>query len=101
MKDLQRRLGDKVRILQQSADARSGREDRARCTHASDDFDPRGVRSRKELALRYITQANAEGPLICLNCAALSPTLLESELFGHEKGAFTGATERKAGARVG
>jgi two-component system, NtrC family, response regulator AtoC len=39
----------------------------------------------------------ARGHFLCLNCATLSDTLLESELFGHEKGAFTGATESKAG----
>jgi Nif-specific regulatory protein len=53
----------------------------------------------KELIARAVHLASPRKvkPFICLNCAAISETLLESELFGHEKGAFTGAAERKIG----
>lgn len=53
----------------------------------------------KELVAKAVhkTSSRADGPFIALNCAAIPESLLESELFGYEKGAFTGAVRRKIG----
>lgn len=53
----------------------------------------------KELAARrlHFLSGRWQGPFVTLNCATLSPTLIESELFGHERGAYTGAEDRRIG----
>ncbi len=53
----------------------------------------------KELVAETLHELSerSDGPFVPLNCGAISPNLIESELFGHEKGSFTGATERRAG----
>jgi DNA-binding NtrC family response regulator len=55
--------------------------------------------SGKDWLARYLHEHSprASGPFFCINCAALAPELAESELFGHERGAFTGAASRKRG----
>ena len=52
----------------------------------------------KEMVARYIyNESRRDGPFVKVNCAAIPSELLESELFGYEKGAFTGAYRRKSG----
>ena len=97
---LRRRLGEETRMVGESPALQGiiGQVHRVATTKAT--VLVRGESGAgKELIARAIHEASdrAGGPFVCLNCAALSETLLESELFGHEKGAFTGATERKIG----
>ncbi len=56
-----------------------------------------GVGKEVVATLIHNNSLRAQGPMIRVNCAALSPNLVESELFGHEKGAFTGAMQQRIG----
>ena len=100
IKVLQEQLGSDVKIVGQSDAVREIIEKITLVAPTDATVLVRGESGvGKELVASAIHHASARagGPLICMNCAALSPSLLESELFGHEKGAFTGATDRKLG----
>jgi Nif-specific regulatory protein len=97
---LRRRLGEEWRMVGSSAGLQSIMTQIERVAASKATVLIRGESGAgKELVARAIHEAGGRrtAPFVCMNCAALSETLLESELFGHEKGAFTGATERKAG----
>ncbi|MGB7325831.1 MAG: sigma 54-interacting transcriptional regulator [Rubripirellula sp.] len=100
IRQLQTQLGDKVQIIGRSEPIADVIEKITLAAPTSATVLVRGESGvGKELVAAALHHASKRknGPLVCLNCAALSPTLLESELFGHEKGAFTGATDRKRG----
>lgn len=100
IKALQEQIGGKVQIVGQSDAVRDIIQKVALVAPTNAIVLVRGESGvGKELVAAAIHHASARaaGPLVCMNCAALSPSLLESELFGHEKGAFTGATDRKLG----
>jgi Nif-specific regulatory protein len=97
---LRRQLGEHSEILGSSRGILQVQQEVARAAPSRATVLIRGESGvGKELVARAVHFASPRknGPFVCLNCAALSETLLESELFGHERGAFTGATERKVG----
>lgn len=72
--------------------------DRVAPTHATVLIQGESGTGKERLARRiHAHSANPKGPFVSLNCAALQESLLESELFGHERGAFTGAFQQKLG----
>jgi Nif-specific regulatory protein len=97
---LRSRLGDESEIIGASALMTNVQREIARAAATRATVLIRGESGvGKELVARamHFASPRKKGPFVCLNCAALTETLLESELFGHERGAFTGATERKIG----
>lgn len=98
--ELRERLGVQSEIVGRSPVIRQITEEIARAAASRATLLIRGESGvGKELVARAVhySSPRRKGPFVCLNCAALSEDLLASELFGHERGAFTGATERKIG----
>lgn len=98
--ELSERLGIRSDIIGQSAVIRRVTEEIGRAATSNSTVLIRGESGvGKELVARGIhyNGPRSDKVFVCLNCAALSADLLASELFGHERGAFTGATDRKIG----
>jgi Nif-specific regulatory protein len=98
--ELSERLGIRNEIIGRSPAIRQVTEEIARAAATNSTVLIRGESGvGKELVARGIhyNSQRKDNVFVCLNCAALSADLLASELFGHERGAFTGATERKIG----
>lgn len=97
---LRERLGVQSEIIGNSQVIRRVTEEIARAASSNATVLIRGESGvGKELVARAIhySSMRSKNTFVCLNCAALSEDLLASELFGHERGAFTGATDRKIG----
>ncbi len=97
---LRERLGVQSEIIGKSRAMERVTEEIARAAPTSATVLVRGESGvGKELVARAVhySSPRRKGAFVCLNCAALSESLLESELFGHERGAFTGAVNRKIG----
>jgi len=97
---LRERLGVQSEIVGSSASVKEITEEIARAAASKATLLIRGESGvGKELVARavHFSSPRRKNVFVCLNCAALSEELLASELFGHERGAFTGATDRKVG----
>jgi len=97
---LRERLGVRSEIIGRSGAIKAVTEEIGRAAGTNATVLVRGESGvGKELVARavHFNSARKDDVFVCLNCAALSETLLASELFGHERGSFTGATERKIG----
>ena len=98
--DLKKELGEKHQIIGKSLTLQKVLKDAQKLSRTKTTALIQGESGTgKELLARLIHRESPrkDKPLVVLNCAALPETLLESELFGYEKGAFTGATGRKTG----